>query len=173
MRETVRTNSTISTDCRLPLSPRDHPGILEPCHKSARNPSRCLIYKIQMTTTEQSEPVSNNEQRRISDCTDGTGQERTCAAIYAVEAAVTEVMPWMRALPDRVALTSFSTKLSEVNTCLNALSYHVKTVNRDDTNMKSALHESSALYSMFAYINTGHWPPATAISSPCIYIFNL
>lgn len=47
-----------------------------------------------------------------------------------MEAVVTEVMPWMRALPDRVALTSFSAELGEVNTCLNALNHHVKTVNQ-------------------------------------------
>jgi hypothetical protein len=41
--------------------------------------------------------------------------------MYAMEAAVTEVMPWMRELPDRVAPTSYSMKLSEVNTGLNAL----------------------------------------------------
>lgn len=37
-----------------------------------------------------------------------------------MEAVVTAVMPWMRALPDRVALISFSTELGEVNICLNA-----------------------------------------------------
>jgi hypothetical protein len=37
-----------------------------------------------------------------------------------MEAVVTRVMPWMRALPDRVALASFSTELGEVNICLNA-----------------------------------------------------
>jgi hypothetical protein len=66
----------------------------------------------------------------MSDWTDGTDQERTCVAMYAMEAVVTEVMPWMRALPDRVALTSFSTELGEVNTCLNALSRQVKTANQ-------------------------------------------
>ena len=37
-----------------------------------------------------------------------------------MEAGVTLVMPWMRALPDLVALASFSTELGEVNTCLYA-----------------------------------------------------
>jgi hypothetical protein len=38
-----------------------------------------------------------------------------------MEAIVTVVMPWMRALPDCVALTSFSTELGDVKICLNAL----------------------------------------------------
>lgn len=42
----------------------------------------------------------------------------TCVATYAIEGPVTRVIPWMRALPDRVALGSFSTELGDVNTCL-------------------------------------------------------
>jgi len=42
----------------------------------------------------------------------------TCVAMYAIEAGVTRVIPWIRALPDRVALGSFSTELGEVNMCL-------------------------------------------------------
>jgi hypothetical protein len=38
--------------------------------------------------------------------------------MYAIEAGVTLVMPWIRAFPDRVALFSFSTELGDVNTCL-------------------------------------------------------
>jgi hypothetical protein len=38
---------------------------------------------------------------------------------------VTRVIPCMRALPDLVALTSFSTELGEVNICLNAWEYEV------------------------------------------------
>lgn len=37
-----------------------------------------------------------------------------------MEAGVTRVMPCMRALPERVALTSLSTELGEVKMCLNA-----------------------------------------------------
>src|SRR5258705_760191 len=37
-----------------------------------------------------------------------------------MEAGVTCVIPWMRALPDLVALGSFSTELGDVNTCLYA-----------------------------------------------------
>lgn len=37
-----------------------------------------------------------------------------------MEAVVTWVMPWMQVLPNHIALASFSTKLSEVNICLNA-----------------------------------------------------
>jgi hypothetical protein len=44
----------------------------------------------------------------------------TWVAIYAIEGGVTLVIPWMRALPDRVALGSLSTELGEVNTCLYA-----------------------------------------------------
>jgi hypothetical protein len=33
---------------------------------------------------------------------------------------VTHVMPWIRALPDLVAFTSFSTELGEVKICLKA-----------------------------------------------------
>ena len=40
-------------------------------------------------------------------------------AIYAKEAVVTDVMLWMRAFPDLVALgLSSSTELGEVKTCL-------------------------------------------------------
>ena len=35
-----------------------------------------------------------------------------------MDASVTRVMPWIRALPDLVALFSFSTELGEVNICL-------------------------------------------------------
>lgn len=40
--------------------------------------------------------------------------------MYAIEAGVTRVIPWILALPDRVARASFSTELGEVNTCLYA-----------------------------------------------------
>lgn len=44
---------------------------------------------------------------------------RTWVAIYAREAVVTEVIPWIRALLDLVAFaTSPSTELGEVKTCL-------------------------------------------------------
>ena len=45
--------------------------------------------------------------------------------MYAKEAIVTQVIPCMRALPDLVALTSFSTELGDVNICLNACEYEV------------------------------------------------
>jgi hypothetical protein len=41
-------------------------------------------------------------------------------AMYAIDAAVTCLIPWMRALPERVAFGSLSTELGDVNTCLNA-----------------------------------------------------
>jgi hypothetical protein len=44
----------------------------------------------------------------------------TWVAIYAIEAGVTQVIPWIRALPERVALATFSTELGDVNTCLYA-----------------------------------------------------
>jgi hypothetical protein len=34
--------------------------------------------------------------------------------MYAIDADVTEVIPWIRALPDRVALATLSTELGEV-----------------------------------------------------------
>jgi hypothetical protein len=45
-------------------------------------------------------------------------KSHTWVAIYAIDAGVTRVIPWIRALPDRVALVSFSTELGDVNTCL-------------------------------------------------------
>jgi len=47
-------------------------------------------------------------------------QKHTWVAIYAKEAVVVRVIPCIRAFPDLVALTSFSTELGEVKTCLNA-----------------------------------------------------
>lgn len=44
-----------------------------------------------------------------------------------MEGSVTRVIPWMRALPDRVALGSFSTELGDVNMCLYALEKSVST----------------------------------------------
>ena len=41
--------------------------------------------------------------------------------MYAIDADVMEVIPWIRALPDRVALVALSTELGEVNMCLYAL----------------------------------------------------
>jgi hypothetical protein len=40
--------------------------------------------------------------------------------MYAIDARVVRVMPWIRALPERVALGSRSTELGEVNTYLKA-----------------------------------------------------
>lgn len=43
----------------------------------------------------------------------------TWVAMYANDPVVTEVMPWMCAFPDLVALGSlWSTELGDVNTCL-------------------------------------------------------
>jgi hypothetical protein len=42
--------------------------------------------------------------------------------MYAIEADVTCVIPWMRAFPDRVALEPVSTELGDVKICLNACS---------------------------------------------------
>jgi len=44
----------------------------------------------------------------------------TCVAMYAIDARVTWVIPWMRALPERVAFGSLSTELGDVKICLNA-----------------------------------------------------
>jgi hypothetical protein len=40
--------------------------------------------------------------------------------MYAIEGGVTCDMPWIRALPDRVALLTLSTELGDVKTCLYA-----------------------------------------------------
>jgi hypothetical protein len=37
-----------------------------------------------------------------------------------MDAGVTDVIPWIRALPERVALVMLSTELGEVKTCLYA-----------------------------------------------------
>ena len=42
-------------------------------------------------------------------------------------------MPWMRALPDRVAFGSFSMELGEVNMCLYALTNNEHPMSNDDT----------------------------------------
>jgi hypothetical protein len=38
--------------------------------------------------------------------------------MYAIDESVMQVIPWIRAFPERVALGSFSTELGEVNICL-------------------------------------------------------
>lgn len=40
--------------------------------------------------------------------------------MYAIEPRVAHNMPWIRALPDRVALGSASTELGDVKICLYA-----------------------------------------------------
>jgi hypothetical protein len=45
--------------------------------------------------------------------------------MYAKEAVVTWVILCMQALPDLVALTSFSMELGEVNICLNTCKHEV------------------------------------------------
>jgi hypothetical protein len=37
-----------------------------------------------------------------------------------MDAGVTEVIPWIRAFPERVALVTLSTELGDVKTCLYA-----------------------------------------------------
>ena len=61
------------------------------------------------STREQKQIFQNNDRKPF-----------TWVATYAIEAAVTLVMPWIRALPDRVALGSLSTELGEVDICLYA-----------------------------------------------------
>ena len=48
------------------------------------------------------------------------GWKYTWVAIYAKDAVVVRVIPCIRAFPDLVAFTSFSTELGEVKICLNA-----------------------------------------------------
>lgn len=50
----------------------------------------------------------------------GGNSKDTWVATYAIEPGVAEVIPWMRAFPDRVALGSLSTELGDVNICLYA-----------------------------------------------------
>jgi hypothetical protein len=52
--------------------------------------------------------------------------------MYAIDADVTEVIPWIRALPDRVALVALSTELGEVNMCLYAFNDDARTVRQVD-----------------------------------------
>jgi hypothetical protein len=47
-------------------------------------------------------------------------RKHTWVAIYAKEAVVVRVIPCIRAFPDLVAFTSFSTELGDVKICLNA-----------------------------------------------------
>jgi len=41
--------------------------------------------------------------------------------MYAIDANVTEVIPWIQALLSHVALVALSTEVGEVNMCLYAL----------------------------------------------------
>ena len=50
----------------------------------------------------------------------GLKWKHTWVAIYAKDAVVVRVIPCIRAFPDLVAFTSFSTELGEVKICLNA-----------------------------------------------------
>lgn len=50
----------------------------------------------------------------------GRGQN-TWVATYASDGMVTDVMPCIRAFPERVAFGSLSTELGEVKMCLNPL----------------------------------------------------
>jgi len=52
--------------------------------------------------------------------------------MYVIDADVTEVIPWIRALPDRVALVALSTELGEVNMCLYALNDDARAIRQAD-----------------------------------------
>jgi hypothetical protein len=51
----------------------------------------------------------------------------TWVATYAREAGVTQAIPWMRVLPDHIALGSRSTELSDVKICLYAYNTRIST----------------------------------------------
>jgi hypothetical protein len=91
----------------------------------------------------------------------------TCVATYAIEAVVTDFMPWIRALPDRVAFGSFSTELGDVKICLNACQWSTDLATQPDENTigltvtsnrlrNSPLHGSSSSYFWSAYSIAGH-----------------
>ena len=118
--ETEFTSSTTLTDPEHRPAPPDDPGSLRRFHRSVPSRSRCHFYRIPMKRTVQSEAV-----RHLFQVNGASNIRRTWVATYAKEAVVTRVIPCMRALPDLVALTSFSTELGEVNICLNACKYEV------------------------------------------------
>lgn len=88
-------------------------------------------------------------------------------ATYAMEAAVTLVIPCMRAFPDRVAFGSFSTELGDVKMCLNVLDLTfecqytlkvteaLKLTRTSKVPLKSPLVGSSRLYLPSWYMNVG------------------
>jgi hypothetical protein len=57
-------------------------------------------------------------RRRLAKCNGIKREPDTCVAMYAIDESVMQVIPWIRAFPERVALGSFSTELGEVNICL-------------------------------------------------------
>jgi len=100
---------------------------------------------------------------------------RTWVVIYAIDAEVTCIIPWIRAFPDRVALFTLSTELGEVNTCLKAYAYKINCkstfcVGRNQLTeirivfLNSPFHGSSRSKCP-AYKNVGHWSPGR-IKSP-------
>ena len=114
------TNSTNPAIRPRYLSHPDHPKSPRQCHKTTQNQSWCHSCRRPRRKTVQSGAAI------WSGAWNGVTGKHTCVATYAKEAVVTRVIPCMRAFPDLVALTSFSTELGEVKICLNACSHRNK-----------------------------------------------
>ena len=72
-----------------------------------------------MMTTQSESKVTKKIQRGIQHRRARKAKLRpTWVATYAIDPAVTWVIPWIRALPDLVAFGSFSTELGDVKMCL-------------------------------------------------------
>lgn len=170
LEETILTSSTTLKAPGHCPAPPDDPESLRHFHRTVQSPSTSRFYRIPMTKTMQSEAVMH-----VRTIWWWTGEEsnirRTWVATYAKEAVVTRVIPCMRALPDLVALTSFSTELGEVNICLNACEYKVngrlagrRVYQQLPTQTRSRFLNRpfqgfSGSYLSFSYSNSGHWSP--------------
>ena len=89
----------------------------------------------------------------------------TCIAMYAREAVVMRVIPCSRALPDLVALTSFSTELGEVKMCLNAcplrINLYISCEEMDTAHPNEKLASEEAIPRVFGiifFLIDKHWP---------------
>jgi len=85
--------------------------------------------------------------------------------MYAREAVVMRVIPCSRALPDLVALTSFSTELGEVKMCLNAcplrINLCISCEEMDTAHPNEKLASEEAIPRVFGitfFLIDKHWP---------------
>lgn len=111
---TGRTDSTISEALERPvvhLHLQSSPGR---CCKTVQSPLLYRFGRKPRRNWEQIAPVKHG-YKFVYTCIMFI---HTCVAMYAIDGAVTWVIPWIRALPDLVALLMLSTELGDVNTCL-------------------------------------------------------